>query len=286
VYSAQGDDDVLFVSGTKDIIFFQDTLIYASFQDVQHVVSMGDLRIVTVPFPGNYSIVEFNVNSLETNGPVYLNILEGTDPIVYKDKFYYFDMDGFVRRYFPSSGTSQKLSSFDIGFNYDGKLITLGDSIYYTRVWNSEADMRAIHVNTGQDKYFDKISTVIMSNHIPVVYRLKNRILYTKSTISEGREWWVYGPETTSNFKGEDYNYPEFVISPNPVFNSIRVEALNFIQSGKLCIYNVDGKLIMSRLLEPGRIHNIDVSMLLQGIYCLQIFSADFKGINYFFVKE
>lgn len=254
-------------------VWKSDGTMQSSFLEIQHTVSINSLRIATVIFGEHYGILKFDINTLELEDPVLLNILNGTDPIVHKGKFYFIDQAKFVRIYHPSTDNTQKISAVDIGFNDQGKLIPVGDSIYYTRVWNGDADLRTININTLNDTYFDKGSTVFMSNYSPVIYRFNNRMLYTKATDAEGREWWVYEPENTSSIQFETRtNHISAYANPGSDILIIESESEH---SGRLHIYDGLGATIYSiPTLLSGK-SQVDISGIPSGVYYAHFSSID-----------
>ena len=84
-----------------------------------------------------------------------------------------------------------------------------------------------------------------------------------------------------------EINATNFSIYPNPALNEIKIVHSKFeISNLKVKIFNVEGKLLRTDVLEPQKNDKFDISMLSSGIYFMNIETDNGNRITKKFVKE
>jgi hypothetical protein len=82
----------------------------------------------------------------------------------------------------------------------------------------------------------------------------------------------------------ETKNSDVFVLSPNPVQESITIETSLSINAAAIKVYNLEGQLLLQRPMQDSKT-NINVSALVKGIYFIKIIT-EYGSVVRKFVKE
>ena len=117
------------------------------------------------------------------------------------------------------------------------------------------------------------------------MFSVDYNLVYDKTTVAEGREFWVYAPFPTSVSPTEK-NHFTMTISPNPVQDKIWMSFpdKNYLNS-KIKIHNVTGQEIMSGVIQ-NRMFGFDVRNFDPSIYFLEIVYEKGKSAVGSFVKQ
>jgi hypothetical protein len=83
-----------------------------------------------------------------------------------------------------------------------------------------------------------------------------------------------------------DFAKDGFAIFPNPVKNSFNINNANATEIAVLELFDIAGKLLLSKNILNNNLQNVDVSALSKGVYMVRISATDGRTYVSKFVKD